>query len=283
MAVRPSVFFQFNYAEQGWTERYWYTNTSASLSIVAGAATSLLVLRSKMLAKGPRIVNAFCSYEDVFRDYFPVPIPPQNSDGTYNTAITIGAAKANDTVVGRGFSGDRAGKDVFFSGIPYSATLGGNLYNFDDILSQAFKDAWDAFTNGLINGWGWKGITYDPALAPIANVLDMVPAADTWTVAVNTVVGFDKGKKVKLTEAVFTGSATNRGNRVYRIKEVGPGNVLTLDWGSANLDGLVYQTGGKLQIQNYVVWPFTGLKREKLGTHKRGVSIVRQVGRRRTQ
>lgn len=281
MATRPSVFFFFNYGNQGWMERYWYSSVSAPLPTVATAGKALLLLRSKMLAKGPTIVNAYASYDDVFRDYQQVDIPAKGSTGLYNAAISIDAAQPNDCIVGRGFSGDRAGKDVFISGIPYSATIGGEQYNPDAALSSAFKDAWDAFRDGLIGVWGWKAVTYDPVLAPITAIQAMAASGDAWQLTVASVVGFTVGKKVKVSGATFTGKAVNRGNRVYRVGGIGPGQTMLLNWGDADLVGLDWAEGGNVQLQAYVVLPFTGLKREKLGTHKRGVGFGRQVGRRR--
>lgn len=279
MALRPSVFFFFDSGKQGWVERYWYTSTG-SLLAVAEAGKELLKKRAKMLATGIVIPNAFASYDDEFRDVQPITIPVPGAGYVWNTKLVSNPEQPNVSIMLRMFAGDRAGKMTYISGVPDDTVAFPPLY--EPMMSDAWNSAFNAFRLQLINeNWGWKGLTYDPLLAPTSNLLNLANAVNRWDATVVSTVGFKAGRLVKLSGADFSGTARGRGNRVYTIETVTPPDGLSLLWRGASLTGLTWLGGGQVQQQTFQLLKITEVKIEKIATRKRGVGFARPAGRRR--
>lgn len=284
MAIRPSVFFQFKSGSQGWSERYWYTGPSSSLAIVQLQGKDLLAARSMMLATGVSIINAYASYDDEFRDVAFVELPPLGTGGIWNAGLTGDPSIPNDTVVIRCFSETRGGKFIYLSGAPDGDLNYPPLYTPAPRFTPNFRAAVNNFLLQLINAnWGWKGITFG-AGGPTSNVTAMVAGAQQWTVTNDlNPAGVAAGDRVKLVNAVFTGSANQRANRTYRVLSIPDATHLVLDWGGADLSGLAYVGMGKLQLGIVAVIKITNAYTDKLGTRKRGVGPGRPVGRRKAK
>jgi hypothetical protein len=289
MAVRPSVVFGFKAADQGWTERYWYTS-NASLTTVLQDGISLLDLRVKLLGGGVLNTLIYASYDDVYRDVeLGVPILPNADTGLYNPAITSNSDQPNACMEVRCSSGTRAGKFIYLAGVPDSTTIWppSQPPNLTVAYSQAFSKfvgtnnppEREALARGL---WGWKGLSEDPGISPITNVTNLLRQGENWLATVASTVGFAAGKTAKLFGATFRGTQNPRGNRVYLVSEVDPGaSTVTLAWGGVDLAQILWIGGGQLQVQNPTIYPIVKAIAWRLATRKRGVGPGRRRGRAR--
>lgn len=282
MALRPSLFVFFNSQGQGWSERYWKTS-NLPLIDVATSGILLLFARTKMLCTGVKLVWAYVSYDDEFRDVFPIdPLPQPNAAGIWNPALGPIPAQPNESLVARLYSGDRAGKYTYISGVPNTDTTFAGQY--PPTVTNEFQEAFNDWLNVLkTEGWGWKGLTYSPLLAPSTTVSLLVQGDDEWTATVASSAAFVKGGRAKLYDGTFAGPPNVRGNRVYEVVDIIDATHMTLGWRGADLGGLTYIGGAKLQPQIKTILPITGGKIYKLSTRKRGVGGLRAHGRRKAR
>lgn len=281
MAVRPSVFFFFAYGRQSWSERYWYVG-DPGLEAVAAAGNGLLLARCNMFAAGVENVGNYASYDDEFRDVFLIANKfPNPATGFWNAGLQDRIEQPNVSLMIRCQAAPaRSGKVIYISGMPDNAVALPPLRPPSN-QTLAFKDAINDFMALLVQQpWGWKGVSYDPAISPVTNVVSLTPAAGGWTAVVGTTVGFPAGKRAKLSNGAFVGPVPPRGNRRYLITGVNPlTNTLTLSWEGLDLSALTYGGGGSLQVQNPFIFKITKAYQEKITTRKRGVGANQPRGR----
>lgn len=277
MAVRPSATFFFNSGKQGWSERYWYPS-NVELATLAVPARELLRYRSKMLCRGVEIPFAYLSYDDVFRDVLPIELPLVNAEGYWNNAITSNPEQPNVALAVRCYSGTRAGKFIYLSGIPDTTVAYPPLYA--PVMTGAFKSAFEAYLERLLTIWGWKGVSYDVGISPLTTITTLAQGSGEWVATVASAAGFLSGKTVRLFDGNFTGPVNARPNRNYRITNIA-GNVITLAWGTFDGSAVGYLGGGKLQMENPAIFTIDNAVIEKITTRKRGVGWSRPLGRRK--
>lgn len=282
MATRPSFTILFSSEQQGWSERYWYSNASATLQQAAPDAAFLIQARALCLARGVRIPFAYLSFDDEFRDVFPTFIPEPDANGVWNAALNTDPDNPNLSIVIRCQSGVRAGKMLYLAGAPDSAINYPPLYNPAPRFTVAFNNAIEPFLQLLRNGkWGWKAISFTAGTNPTANITAMSQTAQTWVLDVDNTTGFTAGSLVKMSGVVYTGATRSQVNRNYRVGLVAPPDGMTLLWGTGNYTGVTYIGGGKVIQGAYSILPITGTIIDKVTSRKRGVGGRRPLGRRR--
>jgi len=279
--INPSVIFQFGAGNQGWSERYWAVGSS-SLQQVAQWGTDLLEKRVMLMGRGVTCLNAFATYDDVFRDVWFIAKPSPNKEGIWNPLFgDEDPDQPNAVIILRCRSGDRAGKVIYLSGCP-DIDIQFPPGRPPQRISAAWLAAFVAFRIELVLHWGWKGLSYDPVISPIFDVTAITGPATAAVFAGVSTGAFEKGKRMKLTGAKFlNGIGAREINRVYTITDVDIGNSVT---GVADtvFPTYTYLGQGKMQVQNYTILPIQTAVLDKIGTRKRGVGASPPRGRRRT-
>lgn len=287
MPVRPSLKMFFNYLDQGWSERWWWTSAvpSGGLPGIQTSAEALMNLRVKLLGHKVTVPWAYLSYDDVRRDAFMLNLPFPNENGVWNTAFgdfddeNAYADQANACIIVRMASGDRSTKMWYCAGVPdYVVAVPPRQ---PPILPDEWMVAYRAFRDFLKTNWGWKGVAQDAGLATAIN--GITADGENWDIAVTAVGLIKPGWLVKVSDATFFGPQGNtRGNRVYTVTAVTAlTNVIRVSWGGIDMGGLTYVGGGTLTPLTTNMYPVTATQVRKIGTRKRGVGFGKPVGRRK--
>ncbi len=164
--ARVELVFEMN--GYGWTEQYYITDATSTLSIAT--ARSLILLEKRRQIMGEQAFITFRSISDTGgqRAGNTYPVPESAGQGTY-----ANTAKEADALLFRRLDGSGKFKsNVFLRAAPQGVIVDGGLY----APGPLFNGDLGAYQTELITGgWGWLGI--DTAASKKANIVSIVADA----------------------------------------------------------------------------------------------------------